>query len=277
MREPYGLHAGRRDSPLLAHGVAGIDAGLTLTKLVRADESGVTADVCLSHDELALPAATIVGVTGAMARRYAARPGAVDAPEIEAGAAGVRALLGADGEASDGFVLALLGTGTSFAAVHGGQARHLGGAALGGGSFAGIAARVQPGLAYAEMIGRAACGDRRNADTLVGEAYAEGVGRIGAEMTAAHLTKASASLDDFLAGLLNLHGESIGQIAASRARIAGLSRVVLAGGFVHGNPALVSSIQGMVRMFGIACDVSPWPGFAVAVGAALLAMEGNAA
>jgi hypothetical protein len=272
----FGLHDDRYATPLLPDGAAGIDAGLTLTKIVRGDGAGVIAEFSTATDAgRQLPDVATLGVTGAHAHRYAAQRGSLIAPEIEAGATGVRALLRSAGVNDDAFVLALLGTGTSFAAVGPGRASHLGGAALGGGSFIGIAGRVAPGMAYVDMIERAARGDRRRADTLVGEAYAEGVGRIGAEMTAAHVNKPGASVDDFLAGLLNMHGESIGQIAASRARIAGLSRVVLAGGFVHGNAALTKSIAGMVRLFGVECDVSPWPGFAVAAGAALIAAEGS--
>jgi hypothetical protein len=270
----YGLKAGRSERRLLPDGAAGVDAGLTLTKVVRADRGGVAADVFEGEVAPELAAGRL-GVTGAHAARFAAQGGFVAVPELDAGARGVRALLESEGRDADGFVLALLGTGTSFAAVRDARAAHLGGAALGGGSFSGIARRVDGSLSYVEMVERAARGDRRAADTMVGEAYAGGVGRIGAEMTAAHVTKVDATLDDFLAGLLNMHGESIGQIAASRARIAGLSRVVLAGGFVHGNPPLVESITAMVRLFGVACEVAPWPGFAVATGAALIATEGD--
>ena len=58
--------------------------------------------------------------------------------------------------------------------------------------------------------------DRRKVDAMISDIYPDGVGRIGAELTAAHLARGtSGSVDDFLAGLLNLHGESIGQIAAA--------------------------------------------------------------
>jgi len=186
----------------------------------------------------------------------------------------VIALLGARGAVpADPFVLALLGTGTAFAAVRDGNVAHLGGTALGGGSFSGIARRIDPALTYDGMIAGASRGDRRNVDTMVSDAYPGGIGRIGPDLTAAHLAAHDGSLDDVLAGLLNLHGENIAQIAASRARIAGLSRLVLAGGFAHNNGALVASITAMAAMFGIAVDVSPAPGFAGAIGAAIIASE----
>jgi activator of 2-hydroxyglutaryl-CoA dehydratase len=112
---------------------------------------------------------------------------------------------------------------------------------------------------------------------MVSDAYPEGIGRIGGDMTAAHLAKADrgsggdASIDDVLAALLNLHGENIAQIGASRAIIAQIPRLVLAGGFAHQNAALVGSITAMAGLFGVQAQVAPHPGFAGALGAALVA------
>ncbi len=50
-----------------------------------------------------------------------------------------------------------------------------------------------------------------------------------------------------------------------------MSRIVLAGGFVHGNPSLVASITSMAGLFGMSVETAPWPGYAGALGAALLA------
>jgi pantothenate kinase len=172
------------------------------------------------------------------------------------------------------FVLALLGTGTAFAAVRDGVVQHLGGAALGGGSFFGIGRRVAPEMSYGDMVEAAARGDRRKVDIMLLDAYPEGIGRLAsAEMTAAHVARAGAETGDFLAGLLNLHGESLAQIAASRATIAGIRRVVLAGGFAHGNEALNRSIVAMCALFGVQAAVAPQPGYAGALGAALLVAE----
>ena len=81
------------------------------------------------------------------------------------------------------------------------------------------------------------------------------------------------NLDDFLAGLLNLHGESIAQIAAGRARMANLSRIVLCGGFIHNNPSLQTSITQMAALFGCNVEVVPAPAYVGAIGAALTAAE----
>jgi type II pantothenate kinase len=173
--------------------------------------------------------------------------------------------------------MALLGTGTAFAAVREGKASHLGGTPLGGGSFTGIVRRVDARVSYPAMIHGAARGDRRRVDAMISDIYPAGIGRVGPDLTTAHLAKqGDASRDDFLAGLLNLHGENIAQIAASRAIIAGLRRVVLAGGFVHGNPALVASITSMAALFGVAVELAPVPGFVGAIGAALVAADAPA-
>jgi activator of 2-hydroxyglutaryl-CoA dehydratase len=108
---------------------------------------------------------------------------------------------------------------------------------------------------------------------MVSDAYPGGIGRIGGEMTAAHLAKADGSIDDVLAALLNLHGENIAQIAAGRGVSVGIRHVVLAGGFAHENDALVASMTAMLRLFGFTSDVAPHAGFAGAVGAALMASK----
>ncbi len=283
---------------MLPEGAVGIDAGLTLTKVLRASGAAVEAfafkTAAAPSDEIAGTGSSApLGVTGARAAAYAELPGAVAAQEIEAAACGARALLSCSGATDDplpgqdprrglsardagettaDFVLALLGTGTSFAAVRGENVQHLGGTALGGGSFTGIARRIDPALTYEAMIAGAARGDRRRADLMVSDAYPDGIGRIGGEMTAAHLAKrGDETPDDVLAALLNLHAENIAQIAASRAIIAQLPRLVLAGGFAHENAALVTSITSMAGLFGVHVDVTPHAGFAGAIGAAILA------
>jgi type II pantothenate kinase len=170
----------------------------------------------------------------------------------------------------------LLGTGTAFAVVRGDAVHHLGGTPLGGGSFAGIARRVEPSLTYDAMVAGAERGDRRCVDVMISDVYPDGIGGVGPDLTAAHLAQPGAgSLDDFLAGLLNLHGENIAQIAAGRAQAARMSRVVLAGGFAQGNPQLVASITSMAALFGLSVETAPWPAYAGALGAALAAAELN--
>ncbi len=272
---------------ILRADVCGVDAGLTLEKIVSSHGGALNAVAVETSRgaEVALPAVPLVGVTGARGPavvRSIQAPGDTSAPvrvvesqEIDAAARGVAALLTSSGRAPDApWVLALLGTGTAFALVRGDRCSHLGGTPLGGGSFAGIARRIDPSLSYAEMIAAAARGDRRNVDMMISDAYAEGIGRVGPDLTAAHLSKdGGGSLDDVLAGLLNLHGENIAQIAASRAIISQARHVVLAGGFAHDNLALTQSIESMAKLFGVSVEVSPHPGFAGALGAALIATE----
>jgi type II pantothenate kinase len=262
---------------LLPEEVAGIDAGLTLTKVARRGARGIeltareTASVVGGHTSphSIIGDAMHIGITGARAEHLADGASVVRVQEIDAAAGGAIALLGDRAPAE--FVLALLGTGTAFAAVRDGAVTHLGGTAMGGGSFAGIARRIAPELSYGEMIAGAARGHRRNADVMVSDAYPEGIGRISGDMTAAHLAKAGGSIDDVLAALLNLHGENIAQIAAGRGAAIGIRHVVLAGGFAHENAALVASIAAMLGLFGFTLDVTPHAGFAGAIGAAVAA------
>jgi type II pantothenate kinase len=269
---PAVLHDVVADAALLPAGVAGIDAGLTLTKIARRTARGVELSASETNIELAGTSASdtdaCVGVTGARAGGVRVTATAVPVQEIEAAAHGAIALMRVP---PPEFVLALLGTGTAFAAVRGASVTHLGGTAMGGGSFAAIARRIEPKLTYRDMIEAAARGDRRNADLMVSDAYPGGIGRIGGDMTAAHLAKNGGSLDDFLAALLNMHGENIAQIAAGRGLVAGIRTIVIAGGFAHENDLLVTSISSMAALFGMTVDVAPHAGFAGDVGAALMA------
>ena len=257
-------------------GIVGVDAGLTLTKAAwRADGDGVQlcAHLTGSPIDRRLPtgAGVKVAVTGAMSSGWNVADATI--PELDAGARGVRELMKTQSTTAQGdFLLALMGTGTSFAAVRGDAVLHLGGTAMGGGSFAGLARRIDPSLSYGDMIGRAAVGERRNVDMMLTDAYPEGIGRLsGDDFTASHFAKHGGSVDDVLAALLNMHGENIGQIAAGRARVAGLERVVVAGGFVHDNNVLSASLLSMIGLFGLTAQVAPYPGFAGAIGAAVLA------
>ena len=257
--------------PALPARGAGIDAGLTLTKFARIEGRMLRLAAVATSPEAAdrIPAADgLVGVTGARAAMLAPE-GAHASQEIEAAARGVLALAPREGP----FCVGLMGTGTAFAAVRDGRVTLLGGCALGGGSFLAIGRAINTRLSYNALVTAAGRGDRRRADLMISDAYPEGIGRIGPDLTAAHLAKAGASFDDFAAGLLNLHGESIAQIGAQRARLQQLDTMVLCGGFVHGNDALVQSIAFMSGLFGVKVELCPQPGFAGAVGALVLAAE----
>jgi type II pantothenate kinase len=254
---------------------------MTLTKIVRATSKGLTVASCEtgSAEAAALIAEAFadgarVGTTGARVTGLPSGANAVVAQEIDTAARGCIALLHAEERLGAGdFLMALMGTGTAFASVRGGRVNHMGGTAMGGGSFSGIARRVAAELSYPDVLAAAARGDRRNVDSMIADVYPEGIGRIGPDLTAAHLSKKNGSTDDFLAGLINLHGENIAQIACGRAAMVSAARIVLCGMFVHENPTLVKSLTDMTNRFGVAVETVPVPGYAGAIGAALIAAE----
>src|SRR5262245_34792786 len=89
----------------LPDGATGIDAGLTLTKVVRGSGGRIEAfavETGAGATDGLLATAGPLGVTGARAHAYA-REGAAVSQEIEAAAAGARVLLGT----AEDFVLAL--------------------------------------------------------------------------------------------------------------------------------------------------------------------------
>ena len=73
-----------------------------------------------------------------------------------------------------------------------------------------------------------------------------------------------------------MHAENVAQIAASRARMANLQRVVVGGGFAHNNPTMMEMFTKIAWLFGIAAEAVPAPGYAPAIGAALISAEAPA-
>lgn len=224
----------------------GLDLGATLAKGVAVPEGG-PLDLFEEYlgpveDEAGLAAFLARGpvarlaATGGGARRLKARSGApvelVD--EFAAWGAGERALLPQAGFApSDPHLLVSVGTGTSILLVENGSVRRVGGAALGGGTFRGLAHLLLGDLPHAELVALAAKGSRRGIDLLVSDLYGAGEIALDGDLTAANFGRAlSREPADLALALTRLVGENIGLLAGAVARAvsaASLLDVLFAG------------------------------------------------
>ena len=157
---------------------AGADVGATLVKLAYREESGVTITEALSAsaldrvaERLAEIAPERVGLTGGGAPQLAKRVHAptVTIGEVDAWAAGARALLALEGEDTERFLLVSVGTGTSAMLVEPGRVSRVGGTALGGGTILGLSAALTGEREFDAIAELAARGDRRRVDLLISD------------------------------------------------------------------------------------------------------------
>jgi type II pantothenate kinase len=139
-------------------------------------------------------------------------------------------------------LIVTLGTGTSMV-LNKDNIEHIGGSALGGGFFKGIANLLYNSLDYSEAITLASKGNRYNVDLKVGDIYEKGDTRIDLlfrEYTAASLEKANttSNKEDVLSAIISTIGENIGTIATLTAENHEIDTIFFCGGFLIQNKPL---------------------------------------
>lgn len=262
----------------------GVDAGATLTKLVRRDVATHVARVPSS--ELAAVRAQIdawaparVGLTGGGAARLATELDGValhPVGEFDAWAAGVGLAAGAEGTAlPPRCLLASLGTGTSVLHLGDGPVSRAGGTALGGGTVLGLGRLLLGESDFARIAALAAAGDRRRVDLLVGDVYQDTTSPLLRELTAASFAKAGAAprREDLAHALMGLVGENVALVCGGLARAAGVETIVFGGSTLDGNPALAAIVGAITTLFGHRPVFLREGAFCGALGAAALAAE----
>eukprot|EP00730_Choanoeca_flexa_P020193 TRINITY_DN9876_c0_g1_i3.p1 TRINITY_DN9876_c0_g1~~TRINITY_DN9876_c0_g1_i3.p1 ORF type:complete len:409 (+),score=97.39 TRINITY_DN9876_c0_g1_i3:141-1367(+) len=148
---------------------------------------------------------------------------------------------------SDLFPLLLvnIGSGVSILKVNAdGTHQRVGGTAIGGATFYGLAASITDCASFDDALNLAAEGDSRNVDLLVGDIYGGDYEEYGltSKTVAASMGKlvrpkdrAKARDADVARGLLDCVTNNIGSLALLHARQQGLNHVVFAGNFLRGN------------------------------------------
>lgn len=265
----------------LPQATAGVDLGATLAKLVyqqgelrlarlpSEDEAGVAAQLAAWKPRLI---AATGGGAEMLGSEIAGAP-VLRVDEFRAWAAGAPVVAAAARiELPAEFLLVSLGTGTSVLALAGGEARRVGGSALGGGTLLGLGRLLTEAQSFNELAALAARGDRRSVDLLVGDIYRTGGIALPRELNAASFGKlASRAPEDLAHALMGLVGENVAIIATALARAEGIGAVVYCGSTLEENPALEESLATATHLFGKDPLFLPRGAFCGAVGAAVLA------
>ena len=178
---------------------------------------------------------------------------------------------GADYLTSPGDKLTVsVGTGTAFVLTLGGQSRHIGGSAFGGGALQGLCRRIlgcEPGQRFNElMLG----GDLANVDLLMSE-LPSCPPSLDPKLTAANLAKTGPSTSDadWALGLLNLVLQTIGSMAYLAASGYGVKTVVITGG-PTATPCAKQILEPFSAAYGMNFIVPDHAECAAAIGAATL-------
>lgn len=267
----------------------GLDLGATLTKAVAVPEGappsafeefvGPVDETGALDAFLARGPVERIAATGGGARRLGERLGrpvtVVD--EFAAWGAGERVLLPSAGFVpTDPHLLVCIGTGTSILMVEAGSGvRRVGGAALGGGTFRGLARLLIGDLPHEELVALAAAGSRRGTDLLVSEIYGVGEIALDGDLTAANFGRASSREPaDLALALTRLVGENVGLLAGAVARAVSKGAtldVLYAGSTLRNHEPLREVLAFATRLAGARPRFLPHGELGGALGALVLA------
>ncbi|RIW28772.1 type II pantothenate kinase [Bacillus salacetis] len=169
-------------------------------------------------------------------------------PEFEAVCSGSAYLVSEEHQINRPFILANIGTGTSFFYVDwkNNEYRRLMGTGLGGGTILGLG-RILTGLdSFEEIISLAATGKREKVDLLVRDLYEHEEPPIPGYLTAANFAgkrTGDETPNDSLRALINMAAENTVLLAARAAEAEGINTIVFTGGALTGNTLLRSDLS----------------------------------
>jgi type II pantothenate kinase len=234
----------------------GIDAGGTLTK-VTYHEKGTRHYKIFPSGDLAgfgqwiqwLSPSSEYYVTGgkAWAIQKILR-NATTIPEFEAVCKGSAFLLSEEYQMKRPFILANIGTGTSFFFVDQEQSeyRRLLGTGMGGGTILGIGKILSGKDSFSEIISLAETGNREKVDLLVRDLYENEEPPIPGHLTAGNFAgqmSGDETPNDSLRSVINMVAENTVLLAGRAAETEGAKTIVFTGGGLSGNPLLRADLS----------------------------------
>lgn len=152
----------------------------------------------------------------------------------------------------DDFILVSLGTGTSIFHVKEEESHRLLGSGIGGGTLMGLGSLLTGRGNYQHLINLAEKGASQKSDLLVRDIYAPNEPPIPGELTAANFGKAhfnmQARVEDHVAALIRLIGETVISLASQAAKITGVEKIVFVGSTLNGNKPLKDVLSGFQSM-----------------------------
>lgn len=236
----------------------GIDAGGSLIKIAYEEEgrlrlktySAKQVDEVIQWLEMIAPEAAL-HVTGGRSEAVRASNKSISIfKEFECVIEGTKYLLLEENKLpKTDYLLVNIGTGTSF--FH--KTNRLSGTGVGGGLFTGIGAIIAGTSDYHSLVELASKGDRSKSDLMVSDIYQFSNSPIEASLTAANFGKdqldKSVSVEDQMAALTQLIGETIVLLSSLTASSLETKEIVMIGGSLTGNPLLKKVIASFESMF----------------------------
>jgi type II pantothenate kinase len=242
----------------------GIDAGGTLVKIAYQEDGKMRyrkyhiheLDKAISWIKMLAPNTT-VALTGGKAHivREKFFPDGLVVPEFQATCEGARLLLHEEGKNLDGpFIIANVGTGTSWHLVDGEKFERILGSGIGGGTLMGLGALLTNETAYGKLAEMAAKGKKEHLDLLVKDIYESDEPPISGDLTAANFAKGlqvKHSHEDRMAALTNMIAETIMLLTLQAAAIHKVKEVVFIGSSLIDNPLLKGTLHNYMTMLGL--------------------------
>ncbi len=167
-------------------------------------------------------------------------------------------------------VVVSMGTGTSFVRVSGDDFMHLGGLAIGGGTFAGLSRIIFRISDIDKALLMAEEGDASRVDLLVSDISRGDIPGLPSEVTASNFGKADAASDprDVAAGIINMILQTIGGASNFIARNTGIKDFVLIGN-VPLFPQCRRVFGRIGELYGLEFHIPDYTEYRTAIGAAL--------
>ena len=175
----------------------------------------------------------------------------------------------------DHAIIASIGTGTAFVLAENGKFSHLGGSGIGGGTLMGLGRRVFGTTDAEKLSSMASLGDEYVVDLTIGDLFS-GSETLDVGLTASNLAKSSpnATDNDWAAGIVNMVLQAVGTMATLACGGHGVSTVIITGAAARLSSA-TAAYKKFQDMYGIEFLIPPNAELATAIGAALIAAEGE--
>lgn len=171
----------------------------------------------------------------------------------------------------DRAIIVSMGTGTAYVKVENGEAFHLGGTGVGGGTLLGLSNRMLNIRNFDDIVDMAHGGNLSNVDLVIGDIARDILVGLPPETTASNFGRISdlADRSDIALGIINLVFQTIGIVAVFAAKADNIKDVVLTGNLTN-VPQGMDVLHGFSKLFGVNFLLPPDAEYATAAGAALL-------
>lgn len=174
-------------------------------------------------------------------------------------------------------IIVSMGTGTALvnADSDSGEAYHMGGTGVGGGTLLGLSNRMINVRDFGDLVETAHSGDLSHIDLTIGDITRGMVGELTSNTTASNFGKISdlATKADVALGIINLVFQTIGMMSIFAARIDNHKDVVLTGNLTN-VPQAHEIFERLSKLFGVNFHIPTDAEYATAAGAAIVFLKG---